>query len=134
MGDDPRSNADASPASYLHRYSRLTCGRCSRRRMAAISGLQQAQYGEVFATGDHVEVDYAAWARAIRGVAAFDGVETPEALAAALDEARKHTGLSLIHVPVYCGPDPLGGLGAYGRWNVGNWVTATQALRHEIGL
>jgi len=42
--------------------------------------------------------------------------------------------LSLIHVPVYFGYDPLGGLGAWGRWNVGNWVCEVQALRHKIGL
>ncbi|MBI4517439.1 MAG: thiamine pyrophosphate-binding protein [Deltaproteobacteria bacterium] len=104
------------------------------RRMGAISGLQEAQYGASHATSDAVAVDYLAWARAIRGVAAFDGGRSPQALVAALDQARAHDGLSLIHVPVYYGPDPLGGLGAHGRWNVGNWVQATQALRHEIGL
>ena len=36
--------------------------------------------------------------------------------------------------PVYFGPDPLGGMGVFGRWNVGNWCEATQALRHTIGL
>jgi hypothetical protein len=25
-------------------------------------------------------------------------------------------------------------LGAFGRWNVGNWCADTEALRHEIGL
>jgi 3D-(3,5/4)-trihydroxycyclohexane-1,2-dione acylhydrolase (decyclizing) len=81
-----------------------------------------------------VAVDYLAWARAIPGLAAFDGGRSPEALAAALAQARAHPGLSLVHVPVYYGPDPLGGLGAFGRWNVGNWVQDTQALRHRIGL
>ena len=51
-----------------------------------------------------------------------------------MHEALAHDGLALVHVPVYFGDDPLGGLGAYGRWNVGNWVSDTQALRHEIGL
>ena len=41
------------------------------RRMAAISGLQSAQYGFDFATHDSVEVDYYAWARAIKGVNAL---------------------------------------------------------------
>jgi 3D-(3,5/4)-trihydroxycyclohexane-1,2-dione acylhydrolase (decyclizing) len=104
------------------------------RRMGAISGLQQAQYGADYATNDSVVVDYVAWARSIKGVEAFDGGRSPKALVAALDKARSHEGLSLIHVPVYYGSDPLGGLGAFGRWNVGNWVEATQALRHEIGL
>jgi 3D-(3,5/4)-trihydroxycyclohexane-1,2-dione acylhydrolase (decyclizing) len=104
------------------------------RRMGAISSLQLAQYGHEYATSDRVAVDYVAWARAIPGVAAFDGGRSPQALVAALEQARAHQGLSLIHVPVYYGPNPLGGLGTYGRWNVGNWVAETQALRHEIGL
>jgi hypothetical protein len=40
----------------------------------------------------------------------------------------------LIHLKVYYGPDPLGGMGVYGRWNVGNWSEEVQALRHKIGL
>jgi 3D-(3,5/4)-trihydroxycyclohexane-1,2-dione acylhydrolase (decyclizing) len=104
------------------------------RRMAAISGLQMAQYGAEFATGDHVNVDYAAWARSIRGVQGLDGGRSPEALRAALDQAKAYPGLTLIHAPVYYGPDELGGLGAFGRWNVGNWCEETQALKHRIGL
>ena len=104
------------------------------RRMGAISGLQTAQYGAVYATGDAVAVDYVAWARSVRGVEAFDGGDSTLALTAALDRARRFNGLSLIHVPVYFGDDPLGGMGVFGRWNVGNWCAETQALRHEIGL
>jgi hypothetical protein len=52
----------------------------------------------------------------------------------ALDLAGRHEGLSLIHVRVYFGPDELGGMGVFGRWNVGNWCEETQDLRHEIGL
>ena len=104
------------------------------RRMGAISGLQTAQYGVDFATHDQVEVDYLGWARSVRGVGAFDGGRSLETLRAALNQARAHAGLALIHVPVYYGPDPLGGMGVYGRWNVGNWAVETQALRHEIGL
>jgi 3D-(3,5/4)-trihydroxycyclohexane-1,2-dione acylhydrolase (decyclizing) len=104
------------------------------RRMGAISGLQLAQYGADWATGGSVAVDYGAWARAVDGVEALDGGGSPAALLAALDRARAHDGLSLIHVPVYFGPDELGGMGVFGRWNVGNWCAETQALRHEIGL
>ena len=39
---------------------------------------------------------------------------------------RAHDGLSVVHVPVYHGSDPAGGMGAYGRWNVGNWCDAVQ--------
>jgi 3D-(3,5/4)-trihydroxycyclohexane-1,2-dione acylhydrolase (decyclizing) len=104
------------------------------RRMGAISGLQLDQYGVDVATSDSVAVDYVVWARAIRGVRAFDGGRTPESLVAALDEARAYDGLSLIHVPVYFGPHELGGMGVFGRWNVGNWCQETQRLRHEMGL
>jgi len=104
------------------------------RRMGAISGLQQAQYGADFATSDRVEVDYIAWAHAIKGVAAFDGGHSPYALHHALEQAYNHNGLALIHLPVYFGPHELGGLGAFGRWNVGNWCADTQALRHHQGL
>jgi 3D-(3,5/4)-trihydroxycyclohexane-1,2-dione acylhydrolase (decyclizing) len=104
------------------------------RRMGAISGLQHAQYGSVYSTSDLVEVDYVAWAKAVKGVAAFHGGKTLEGLRAALDLAFAHPGLSLIHVPVYWGSDPLGGMGVFGRWNVGNWCDSVQRLRHEIGL
>jgi len=104
------------------------------RSMAAISGLQQAQYEEMYATYDHVAVDYTAWAAAIHGVAAFEGGASSKSLIAALDRAYAHKGLSLIHVPVYSGDDPLGNMGVFGRWNVGNWCGETQALRHKIGL
>jgi 3D-(3,5/4)-trihydroxycyclohexane-1,2-dione acylhydrolase (decyclizing) len=52
----------------------------------------------------------------------------------ALDKALVYDGLSLIHVPVYYGVDPLSGMGVFGRWNVGNWCQETQALRHSLGL
>ena len=104
------------------------------RSMAAIEGLQVAQYGSKFATGDSVVVDYVGWARSVKGVLALDGGRKVEALVAALNQARAYDGLSLIHVPVYLGPDELGGMGVFGRWNVGNWCAEVQALRHRIGL
>lgn len=104
------------------------------RRMGAISSLQRDQYGVDHATADGVAVDYVAWARAVEGVLALDGGRTVAELEQALRTAFAHDGLSLVHVPVYWGDDPLGGLGAWGRWNVGSWVAETQALRHEIGL
>jgi 3D-(3,5/4)-trihydroxycyclohexane-1,2-dione acylhydrolase (decyclizing) len=104
------------------------------RRMGTISGLQVAQYGSDHATSDSVEVDYVALAGAVKGVNALDGGRSPESLLAALENAKAYNGLSFIHVPVYWGSEELGGLGLYGRWNVGNWCQDTQALRHEIGL
>ena len=104
------------------------------RRMGAISGLQKAQYDAVYATGDSVAVDYIAWARAVKGVKALDGGASPASLVAALDRARRHNGLSLVYLQVYSGEHPLGGMGVFGRWNVGNWCEETQKLRHRIGL
>ena len=104
------------------------------RRMAAISGLQATQFDAIYATSDTVEVDYAAWANAVKGVQGLHGGHSTQELLAALERARAYDGLSLIHVPVYFGPDPLGGMGVFGRWNVGNWCEDTQALRHDIGL
>ncbi len=104
------------------------------RRMGAISALQSAQYGADFATWDGVVVDYVGWANSIAGVQGLYGGNAPEDLLIALEKAHAYGGLSLVHVPVYYGDNELGGLGAFGRWNVGNWVEATQALRHEIGL
>ena len=103
-------------------------------RMGAITGLQEDQYGVGFATWNTMHVDYLAWARSVPGVLALDGGNTPASLQAALEQARQHDGLSLIHVPVYFGPDPMGGMGVYGRWNVGNWCENVQSLRHKIGL
>jgi len=104
------------------------------RRMGAISSLQRAQYGADFATHDHHDVDYVQWAASVKGVLPLFGGYTGDSLAHALKEAFSFQGLSLVHVPVYFGDDPLGGLGAFGRWNVGCWVADTQRLRHETGL
>jgi 3D-(3,5/4)-trihydroxycyclohexane-1,2-dione acylhydrolase (decyclizing) len=104
------------------------------RRMAAISGLQEAQYGIDYATSDSVEVDYIAWARAVKGVAAFDAGYSTETLIKSLCQAKTHRGLSMVYIRVYAGSNPLGGMGVFGRWNVGSWCESTQSLRHEIGL
>jgi 3D-(3,5/4)-trihydroxycyclohexane-1,2-dione acylhydrolase (decyclizing) len=96
------------------------------RRMAAITGLQVAQYGEGFRTGDGVVVDYVRLAGAAAGVKAVHGGFSADELKQALNEAFEHDGLSVVHVPVYCGPHELGGLGAWGQWNVGNWCEDVQ--------
>jgi 3D-(3,5/4)-trihydroxycyclohexane-1,2-dione acylhydrolase (decyclizing) len=97
------------------------------RRMAAITGLQLAQYNQEFRTNDKVAVDYRALAGAVSGVNAVSGGDNADGLRAALKSAQAHDGLSVVHVPVYSGPDELGGLGAWGEWNVGNWVADVQS-------
>jgi 3D-(3,5/4)-trihydroxycyclohexane-1,2-dione acylhydrolase (decyclizing) len=96
------------------------------RRMAAITGLQLAQYGEEFRTNDKVAVDYVRLAGAVSGVHAVHGGFTADELKQALRDAHAHDGLSVVHVPVYAGHDELAGLGAWGQWNVGNWCDDVQ--------
>lgn len=96
------------------------------RRMAAITSLQFAQYGKEFRTNDAVAVDYVRLASAVTGVKAIHGGWTASELQAALKEAHAHDGLSVLHVPVYAGDDPLSELGAWGEWNVGNWCADVQ--------
>jgi 3D-(3,5/4)-trihydroxycyclohexane-1,2-dione acylhydrolase (decyclizing) len=96
------------------------------RRMAAITGLQIAQYGKEFRTNDNVPVDYVKMASAVSGVKAFHGGWSVVELEDTLKLAHAHQGLSVLHVPIYAGEDPLGGLGAWGEWNVGNWCEAVQ--------
>ncbi len=91
------------------------------RRMGAISQLQVAQYGKDYRTADDVVVDLVGLAAAVGGVKALHGGWNAESLRNALHEAHAWPGLSVVHVPVYHGSNPLGGLGAWGEWNVGNW-------------
>src|SRR3974390_2280702 len=74
-----------------------------KRRMAAIAGLQLAQYAKEFRTNDSVAVDYRSLAAAVSGVHAISGGDTADALRAALKSAHAYDGLSVVHVPVYCG-------------------------------
>jgi 3D-(3,5/4)-trihydroxycyclohexane-1,2-dione acylhydrolase (decyclizing) len=104
------------------------------RRMAAITGLQVAQYGHGFRTGDGVAVDYVRLAGAVSGINAIHGGWTAGELKTALEAAHAHDGLSVIHVPVYCGDHELGGLGAWGQWNVGNWCEDVQRAWMEQDL
>jgi 3D-(3,5/4)-trihydroxycyclohexane-1,2-dione acylhydrolase (decyclizing) len=104
------------------------------RRMAAITGLQYAQYGVPFRTDDQVETDYVKMAEAFRGVKGFYGGESIPQLKQALEEAFAFDGLSVVHIPVYFGTDELGGLGVFGDWNVGNNCEHVQRTKHEIGF
>ena len=104
------------------------------RRMGAISGLQFAQYGHEFATNDSVTVDYVALCNSVTGVQALTGGTRRETLIAALEEAHRHTGLAVVHLPVYFGPHELGNLGAWGQWNVGNWCQEVQKEHQRLGL
>lgn len=104
------------------------------RRMAAISGLQKAQYGHEYKTDDAVEVDYVAMAQSVKGVNALFGGWSVAEFKAALEKAQAYKGLSVIHLPVYAGDDARAGMGVFGDWNVGNWCESVQAEHHRIGL
>jgi len=97
------------------------------RRMGAISGLQAAQFGNIYATNDAVAVDYVALAKVIPGLSTHFGGYSREELLAALKAAHSYDGLSLVHVPVYwdAGSD-VSNLGSYGSWNVGNWCADSE--------
>ncbi len=104
------------------------------RRMAAISALQVAQYGEDFRTSDSVAVDYVQLAGAVSGVLAISGGNSPESLRAALAQVHAFDGLGVVHVPVYAGADALGDMGAHGQWNVGNWVDGVQSAYRDTKI
>ncbi len=104
------------------------------RRMSAISALQDAQFGRDYKTDDEIAVDYKGLAESVKGVRGFYGGTSREELRKALEEGYACDGLSVIHVPVYYGENELGGLGVFGRWNVGNWCENVQRKKHDIGL
>jgi 3D-(3,5/4)-trihydroxycyclohexane-1,2-dione acylhydrolase (decyclizing) len=104
------------------------------RRMAAISGLQNAQYGHEYKTDDAVEVDYVAMAQSVKGVNALFGGWSVAEFKSSLEKAHAYQGLSVIHLPVYAGDDARAGMGVFGDWNVGNWCESVQAEHHRIGL
>jgi 3D-(3,5/4)-trihydroxycyclohexane-1,2-dione acylhydrolase (decyclizing) len=104
------------------------------RRMGAISSLQRVQYGDVFGTSDRVSVDFVAMANAVAGVKGFFGGHSVSELERALEKAYAHHGLSVVHAPVYWGDEPSGGMGAYGRWNVGPWVPEVERLYSDQSI
>ena len=73
-------------------------------------------------------------ANAVQGVKAIFGGNEVKNLQKALSEAHSYEGLSLVHIPVYAGNDQTASMGAYGVWNVGNWVedVQTQHMKSNI--
>ena len=59
----------------------------------------------------------------------------PKLVAAAdMCEAGEEVNLDELAFLLRYASDELGGMGVFGRWNVGPWCAATQKLRHDIGL
>jgi 3D-(3,5/4)-trihydroxycyclohexane-1,2-dione acylhydrolase (decyclizing) len=96
------------------------------RCMAAIGALQREQYGCEFKINDNVSIDFVRLASSISNVSAVFGGYDIASLKQALQQAYRPDGISVVHVPVYAGVDEMGGLGAWGDWNVGNWCNAVQ--------
>jgi 3D-(3,5/4)-trihydroxycyclohexane-1,2-dione acylhydrolase (decyclizing) len=115
----------------VHTHAKGCIVLLDNRRMGAISALQSAQYENEFATADFVNIDYVSLAKSISGINAIFGGFTCEEFRKALKGAEDFDGLTLIHVPVYYGSDICGGLGSYGRWNVGPWVDSVEKLIEE---
>lgn len=104
------------------------------RRMSAISSLQEAQYQNEYKTDDRVIVDYARMADSVKGVSGFTAESSLNSFKATLKKAYQYKGLSLVHIPVYYGDNEMGNLGAFGKWNVGNWCKDIQAEKHRLGF
>ncbi|MBN2073517.1 MAG: thiamine pyrophosphate-binding protein [Actinobacteria bacterium] len=104
------------------------------RAMSAITNLQVDQYKKDYKTDDNVEVDYVRLASAIKGVKGIYGGHNPDEFNKALEAAYGHDGLSVIHLVVYNGENKMGGLGAFGNWNIGIWCEDVQNLHHRLGF
>ena len=99
-----------------------------------LSSQDAIEYEQDYKTSDSVATDYVALAQSVEGVKGLFGGYNTKELLAALQKAHTHQGLSVIHLPVYYGENELGGLGAFGSWNVGNWCEEVQKEHHQLGL
>jgi 3D-(3,5/4)-trihydroxycyclohexane-1,2-dione acylhydrolase (decyclizing) len=110
--------------------SRCTVVVLDNQAMGAITALQWAQEYAGFATADPpglAPVDFAALAQSM-GAGGWRAEANLESLADCLDRARRHNGPAVVDVKVAFGRDPHTALGAFGRWNVGPWSEAVQAI------
>jgi 3D-(3,5/4)-trihydroxycyclohexane-1,2-dione acylhydrolase (decyclizing) len=98
--------------------------------MGAITALQSAQQYQEFATADAAEVpsvDFAMLARSM-GCAGFTPEPHLDSLNECLEAAYRHPGPAVVDVKVYFGPEKYAALDAFGRWNVGPWSPAVEAI------
>jgi 3D-(3,5/4)-trihydroxycyclohexane-1,2-dione acylhydrolase (decyclizing) len=110
--------------------SRCTILVLDNQAMGAITALQWAQEYNGFATCDApglAPVDFAAMAESM-GCAAFKAGFTLDSVIEALERARAVKGPAVVDVKVAFGRDKYAALGAFGRWNVGPWSPAVEAI------
>jgi len=110
--------------------SRCTILVLDNQAMGAITALQWAQEYNGFATCDApglAPVDFAAMAESM-GCAAFKAGSSLDSVIEALERARAVNGPSVVDVKVAFGRDKYAALGAFGRWNMGPWSPAVEAI------
>jgi len=110
--------------------SRCTVVVLDNQAMGAITALQWAQEYHGFATSDPpgvAPVDFAALAQSM-GCAGFRAGSSLESVVECLERARSSSGPAVVDVKVAFGRDKYAALGAFGRWNVGPWSPAVEAI------
>ena len=110
--------------------ARCTVVVLDNQAMGAITGLQWAQNYEGFASSDPpglAAVDFAALAESM-GAAGFRAGPSLDSVVECLDRARRHNGPAVVDVKVAFGREKYTALGAFGRWNVGPWSEAVEAI------
>jgi len=62
------------------------------------------------------------------GCAGFHAGASLDSVIECLEQARACRGPAVVEVKVAFGRDPHAALGAFGRWNVGPWSPAVEAM------
>ena len=110
--------------------SRCTVVVLDNQAMGAITALQWAQEYRGFATCDPpgaAPVDFAAMAQSM-GCAGFRAGSSLDSVVECLERARACGGPAVVDVKVAFGRDKYAALAAFGRWNVGPWSSAVEAI------
>jgi 3D-(3,5/4)-trihydroxycyclohexane-1,2-dione acylhydrolase (decyclizing) len=110
--------------------ARCTVVVLDNQAMGAITALQWAQEYQGFAPLDPPglgPVDFAALTQAMGG-AGFRAGSSLDSVIECLERARACNGPAVVDVKVAFGRDPHAALGAFGRWNVGPWSPAVEAI------
>ncbi len=130
IGDGSFLMQDQAVRDMVKHNSNCTIVVLDNQAMGAITALQSAQQYQEFATADAAEVppvDFAMLARSM-GCAGFTPEPHLNSLNECLEAAYRHLGPAVVDVKVYFGPEKYAALDAFGRWNVGPWSPAVEAI------